>query len=139
MIKKLGENLILFALKWPLSVFPNRLVSDDDTNLLDTCTWISLHTSRSTYSTPNAPHKTTPSSIFPTLLSLLLSQAQGLNCPPYFPVSSMEPSPEDSILAMFHDSVPHFKIHSQHRSARLHYLLKNKLKQTLFHDLFYDL
>ena len=85
------------------------------------------------------PTETTPSSIFPTLLSLLLSQTQGLNCPPYFPVSSMEPSPEDSTLAMFCDSVPHFKIHSQHRSARLHYPLKNKLKQTLFHDLFYDL
>ena len=83
-------------------------------------------------STPNAPHKTTPSSIFPTLLSWLLSQAQGLNCPPYFPESSMVQSPEDCTLAVFYDSVPHFKIHSQHQSARLHYLLKNKLKQLCF-------
>ena len=44
----------------------------------------------------------------------------------------MVQSPEDCTLAVFYDSVPHFKIHSQHQSARLHYLLKNKLKQLCF-------
>ena len=30
-IKTLGENLLLLAFQWPLSVIPTRLVSDDDT------------------------------------------------------------------------------------------------------------
>jgi len=44
----------------------------------------------------------------------------------------MLPSPENSTLAMFHGSNPHFKAHMQHLSVRMHYLLKNKIKQTLF-------
>ena len=56
-------------------------------HLLDTCSWISLHTSNSTWSISDAPHKTAMSSDFP---ALLLSQAHRHNCPPSFQLS---PSP----------------------------------------------
>ena len=91
----------------------------------------SAHTKLNIINT-QCPTQSNPFLLFPTLLSWLHSQPQGLNCPPHFPESSMVPSPEDSTFAVFYDSVPHFKSHSQHWSARLHYLLKNKLKQTLW-------
>ena len=58
------------------------------------------------------PHKTATSSDFPTLISLLLSQAQLYTLFAAFPDSIMVPRPTDSIPAVFHDSIPYFNDHN---------------------------
>ena len=113
---KVPWNSLTSALQLLLSVFPTKpgLVSDNHTNLstfapeLSPYWYIELHMINI-----KCPYKTATSSDFPTLILLLLSQAQLSTLFPAFPDSSMVPRPTDSIPAMFHDSVPYINDHNR--------------------------
>ena len=85
-IKTLKENLLLLVLQWPLSVFPTRLVSDDDTTYY-TLAFGSLFTHQTQHIQHPMPHTKQslhPSSLlyshyFSPRLSVLKKQIKLLN------------------------------------------------------------